>query len=898
VTQDEPKLYALAVTPPSVRPGELARLLVRVRNLGSATAGGSLRFVLSPGLVPEGPREVALAPVAPGEEWRASLDVRAVGSLPGAEEAHAIVQLGEHAVRTNAVRLALRGRPIVDGPASRITMAMTDPDTVRVTAVVTNEGDAVAHDLRIVVPPPPGTRSIEGATDGVLPALEPGASTTLAYDARIVAPTPVLRLDDAFVVLGQGARYALRAQGVVPTRALLAQPRANIQVVRRRVDVAIDVPNEGWSDAEHVVLELALPAGVREVPGSVRLDDAAPLRRTRGAPIVIPRIAARAHAHVALAFTVPAGAGADAIVVRVEEHTLMLPYEPEPRAELRARLCATPAVVTSGEPLEVVVELHNVGDLPTRATFDVPVPWVILDCDANPKPLACGATARARLRVRLDETREDGEDVTLTLRCGEGAAGPLLATTMLVRDRAWLALDDLPENIDETVRYVVRHVGTTPARAIVARFGTEVFPLEDLLPGAHAAVTVPAVLARGGGHLQVGRRDVLLLPSPAGRPPARVTVTLDAPPAIVAGTPFRWSVCARSEDAVDALCVRVVEPPGLAYVPGSTILDGVPLLDCGGRSPLAGSGLLLRGLRAGTALTVCCAFVAAGTDPLTLALAWDVDGDEREAVGQVIAVAAPDALAARPVSLSYHVEACALASAPEPPVPEAPDAPAIAQLGAYTLSCRFDEQRRELLARALRVAGTVGLAAALLPLRALFPDTESSGDAHVRRALEDVQAALGDVFDRLYVKLRIPGFEAAADDLEDAPLRAALVACCTRLANAAPAPSNGEDAEIAVSVDELHAACDALAHAPYGAPAMVRLLLALVPDRCEDALLGAALVRWTRAARAALEDAAGEGQRAYDDALAHAQVDDALDDARAGLLAALRANVVLAGALA
>jgi hypothetical protein len=898
VTQDEPKLYALAVTPPSVRPGELARLLVRARNLGATVAGGSLRFVLSSGLAPEGPLEVPLAPVAPGEEWRASLDVRAVGTLPGAEEAHAIVQLGERAVRTNEVQITLRGRPIVDGPASRVTVEALDADTVRVTAVVTNEGDAAAHDLRIVVPPPNGMQTIEGATDCVLAALEPGASTTLAYDARIVAPRPAVRLEDAFVALGEGARYALRADDVVTIQPVLALPRASIRVVRRRVDVAIDLPNEGWADAEHLVLELTLPAGVREVPGSVRLDDAATLRRTRGAPIVIPRIAARTCAHVALAFSVPAGAGADAIVARVAEHAITLPYEPEPSHDVRAHLSGAPAAVTPGEPLDLVVEVYNAGDLPTRPAFDVPAPWVLLDHDLSTKPLACGATARVRLRVRLDEPREDGDHVTLALTCGEGAAAAHVTTTLLVRDRAWLALDDLPETVNDVVRYVVRHVGTTPARSLVARFGEDVMPLDDLLPGARATLTVPTALARGGGRMRVGARDALLLPSPAGRPPARVAVRLDAPPAIVAGAPFAWSCSAYAEDDVDALCMRVLEPPGLAYVPGSTVLDGVPLLDCAGRSPLAGSGLLVRGLGAGTALTVCCAFVAARNEPQTLAVALDVDGDERAAVTQAIGADAPDALAARPSNLPYHVEAYALLPVAEPPAPVIADVPGIARITVHTLSCRFDQERRALLARALRGTGAAGLAGALLPLRALFPDAEASGDAGIRSSLLDAQAALADVFDRLYVKLRIPGFEAAAEDLEDASLRAALATLCARLSTLAPAASTGEDAEVALSAEDLRAACDVLAHAPHGAPAIVRFLLALVPDRCEDALLGAALARWTRAARAALEDAAADGRRAYDDALAHAPVDDALDDARAGLLAALRANVVLAGALA
>jgi hypothetical protein len=146
----------------------------------------------------------------------------------------------------------------------------------------------------------------------------------------------------------------------------------------------------------------------------------------------------------------------------------------------------------------------------------------------------------------------------------------------------------------------------------------------------------------------------------------------------------------------------------------------------------------------------------------------------------------------------------------------------------------------------------------------------------------------------LYVKLRIPGFDATADDLEDASLRRAMLALLERLL--AAEPGEVDERTLCVSIDRtaLRALLDELASAALGAPQMLRVLTALVPTRCDDEpLLAATLVRYVRALDDAFARCADLPREAFDRTLAGGR-DTALDDARGALGAALRARTALA----
>jgi hypothetical protein len=143
---------------------------------------------------------------------------------------------------------------------------------------------------------------------------------------------------------------------------------------------------------------------------------------------------------------------------------------------------------------------------------------------------------------------------------------------------------------------------------------------------------------------------------------------------------------------------------------------------------------------------------------------------------------------------------------------------------------------------------------------------------------------LHDVFDRLFVKLRIPGFYVAADDLEDPFLRSALIALFARLPEGAVS-----DARVAPLPD-----------AAYGAPTIFRRLVALLPRSAglhdaHDALLGEAVSRYVAAVDDALARFENVPLELFEDALTRGS-DRALDEARAEMLEALHARIAPAAA--
>ena len=155
----------------------------------------------------------------------------------------------------------------------------------------------------------------------------------------------------------------------------------------------------------------------------------------------------------------------------------------------------------------------------------------------------------------------------------------------------------------------------------------------------------------------------------------------------------------------------------------------------------------------------------------------------------------------------------------------------------------------------------------MLALRALFPESGDDMAAPASHAeLDEVGHALRDVFDRLFVKLRIPGFVVAADDLEDPRLREAILA----LGDAcAPEPGRA-----------------ALANAPLGAPVALRALLAAIPAPLRDAPVDAAASAYQRSMDGMLASYEDLPLAVFDEALARGR-DAALDEARAVLLAAI-----------
>jgi hypothetical protein len=828
MTCNEPALYALSVVPNSARPGDVVRVEFRTPNLGSkASPPGSVAFVLGDGLEALGDLDVGVGSVAPGEHVTASVSARVVP--PSAPRVRctvgAVLRVPGAEFVTNRCSIEVCSRAVVDGAGSGVFVEPLDAQTVLVRAVVSNEGDGPAAALRIVVPTPPGCVPIGGdeATVMDVAQLALGEIVTLTYEARLVSPRAVLCADDGEVRSADGRRCALPARNSIALAPALAAPEIVVRAARRHADVTIDLRNDGWLDARDVRVRILLPAPLRIVDGSVTVDAVpavraarrgggeAPFarveRRSKDHAVVIDTVPARGGASIALMVTFPMGYPAGTIGVGLDDHDVAMTLQPQSVRDVRVRVTDAPAAAAPGEAVRIVAHLVNAGDQPETVVLSI-AGDVIEPVLSPPRTLAPWSTALVESVVDVSERAGDGATAVVSVAVivdeGERARAEC---TLRIRDRARLGAEEAPEAIDR------------PSPAVV-----------------HAVLRAPA--------------DV------------------------VAGAPLALGIDVDVEDDVDALAIRVPPVPGAVYVAGSCWLDGSVLLDRACGSPFAGNGLRLRAVPAGTRISCAWSVLAAPSSDaaeLVIAAAIDVDGESRTVAPVNVDVRCRDAFAARPAARPYHVDAFTLpraaiaepAAAYDEALPLAVDpAPLPAEHQPVTFGIRLDAERCDEILRLLDGAPQGGLIAHVLALRACFPDDCIPGDAATADALVALRTALFDVYDRLFVKLRIPGFACSADDLDDPPLRRALGTLCDRL---------GRHGDVA-----------ALSAAPYGAPALLRTLAALLPVHCDDAAFGAALGRFAAALDAALARYEDASPAAFDDALARSE-DSHLDSARSAL---------------
>lgn len=878
----EPVLHALSVEPRVARPGETVCVIFRTRNLGTLPSpAGTVDFVLGDGLEALGELDVAVDSVAPGEDVVATVRARVRAPLDDRTEliVQAVLRVPDAVLGTNVCAVRVRSRGVLDGAASGTFVEMLDSDHVRVRVVVANEGDGAARDVRVVAPAPAGCVRADGDGPAMLHVerLDAGASAAVEFEARIVEPVVVVRADDVTVRFGESGRCVLAAREVVVLEPALATPCVDVRPLRRRAEVAIDVRNDGWVDARDVRVRIALPATLRAVDGSFVVDGVpavaharrrsggaafARVERSGGAYVVVMSVAARSAVRVTFAAALPVGFADGTIVVGVGSDEVAVPIVPELVRDVRLRLIDVPRVVAAGEEVGVVAEVVNAGDVPEALFF----------CIDGAPPMRA----------------EDVERIV--------APGMVADVALAVRapDSGW-------DNAPLSLAVVARDADGERARIAFA-------------------LTVRDAASRGEGDPPADDVEPV---------PAAVHTVLQGPDDVCAGAPFVVRADIDVEDDVELLAVRIPSPAGATYVPGSTTLDGRSLLDRGGVSPLDGAGLLLRGVPAGTRVSAACTLLAGGTPrdaALIVGAVVDVDGDVRPLSPIAVNVRGRDPFALQPAGLPYHVDASVIAPATsaaagpaaqfetparsaaescgalepidlEPIVVEsAPPAtaPALMRGAAFTFRLGLDVERLDEIARLLHGATGSGLAAHLLALRAFFPDGETSGDGAVAAALDELGCAVRDVFDRLFVKLRIPGFDVASDDLEDPVLRGALTALCQRLLDAAPGVRDVDGASASVERDRVRDLLDAFGGRSYGSPAALVALVALLPTRCEDdPRLGGALAAYARALDDALARYDGVPLELFDDALARAS-DGVLDDARAAVVAAMRRRAAVA----
>jgi hypothetical protein len=862
----EPVLHALSVEPRVARPGEAVSVIFRTRNLGTAPSPpGTVAFLPGDGLEPVDGAEFAVASVAPGDDVVAVMHARIAWPLDDRTElaVQAVLRVPDAVLGTNVCALRVRSRAVLDGAASGTFVEPLDAEHVTVRAVVTNEGDGAARDVRVVVAAPRGCVRADGDGPAVteVDRLEVGASVAVAFEARIVEPVAVVAADEVEVRYGAMRRCMLPVREVVVLEPVIAAPCVTVRPARRSVDVGVDVRNDGWVDARDVRVRIELPPPLRVTDGSAVVDGVpiaararrggadvpfARMERSGGAHVVIAPVAARSTARIALSAAFPAGCAGGSIVAGAGPHEVSAPFAPKIAREVRMRLIEAPRFVAPGDEIRVAAEVVNAGDVAEALFFCIAGPGIVVASEAVARTIAAGSVAVVELAVRAHPAAPRDEPLPLSVvACDTERERARTDFAVVVRDRPAPCCDDA-DDLDED------------------------------------------------------------------RLPAVVHAALHGPEDTSAGAAFAVRVDIDVEDPVDVLAVRVREVSGARYVCGSTSLDGRSVLERAGASPLAGDGLLLRSIPPGTRVTAAWTLLA---DPavcdeaLIVEAVLDVDGDELPCAAIAVRVRGREAFTAQPAGLPYHVDACVIDGGSPAVAPEASCEPSSSEPGsvevlnvealtlrlpqpsssdddAFTFELGLSGARLEDVARLLRAAGD-GLVAHVVAVRMFLPDAETSGDRGIASALDGVRCAIGDVFDRLFVKLRIPGFAVASDDVDDVVLRSAMIGLYERLLGASSGDDRCDGMTVRITRDRVRELLAAFADAPYGAPAMLRALVALLPTHCErDPALGSALARYAIALDDALARYGGVPLEIFDDALARAS-DRALDDARAALAAAL-----------
>jgi hypothetical protein len=917
VTEEhEPRLYALGVEPQCARSGEIVQITFRQRNHGSRAAPAArLRFVVPPGLEPQGPVEVALAATAPGDEAAAGLSLRVATGLDDRTElrVEGRLEAGDTVRSTNVCIITVRTAARLDGDASGTVVERVDAQTVRVIASAVNDGDGPALDALLTVRAPAGCVPADGevVVTAAAARLEPGETLAAAMVARIVHPLREVRADDCEVAWCEGSPRALAVTRALVLEPELLEPELRVVPDRGRAELVAEIRNDGWADALDVAVAIALAPELRVVDGTLVVDGVryalragrgnatAAVRITRArSPIqlALTRVPARGLARLALTFACAPGAAPAAVTLSAGLRTATALIASPASRDIRLRVVEAPAWIEPSGSARLVIEVFNAGERSHTLCLAFDCAETAADSvrvDAPPRTLRCAEFA-LRAGPRATQARETLHGTIVATDGDEICAR--LDVALPLRDRVWLALDGPPAISDGRIEYAIRNTGPTIARDLRTNFKDAEVTLETLPPGAATAVVIDEAAARRGGLLYAGEREALVLP-PADHPRRPdLTSALEVPPEVVCGAVVPVHLTIAAHDAIDALDVRVVEPAS-TYVPGSTTIDGRTVAEIDGPTHLA-RGLRLRGIVAGTRIRVgwsllVTAVPAGGT--LEVGASLRFHGERREVTSERVAVREREPYLAGWEGAGYVVDALPADCDPAWSAPAPQAAAAIASQPAIAaasdddgVTFAFRSDWHDAARRLLQGGEGDGLLRHILALRALFPDREFPPDDELASALAGARTALRDVFDRAFVKMRIPGFPVAAEDIEDAPLRLALTALFEAVATAPRCDGEAPAGSVCVRLDRgsARAASGVLTTAPYGAPGALRTLTLLVPAESREDEAAVAVARYMRALDGALKACTDLPLEAFDRALGSGRYPE-LDAARTALVAAI-----------
>lgn len=151
---------------------------------------------------------------------------------------------------------------------------------------------------------------------------------------------------------------------------------------------------------------------------------------------------------------------------------------------------------------------------------------------------------------------------------------------------------------------------------------------------------------------------------------------------------------------------------------------------------------------------------------------------------------------------------------------------------AATAWLTLDDARAAAIVRVLRGARGPGMIGHVPSLAVLFPSAIASGDPSLDASFAGATETIRGTYERLFVKLRIPGYGITSNDLEDAATRRELLALLERITSAGDAPRAVDaNAEVYVPIDRdgLRSMRAVLADAPLGGPHALAAITSLLP---------------------------------------------------------------------
>jgi uncharacterized repeat protein (TIGR01451 family) len=304
-----------------------------------------------------------------------------------------------------------------------------------------------------------------------------------------------------------------------------------------------------------------------------------------------------------------------------------------------------------------------------------------------------------------------------------------------------------------------------------------------------------------------------------------VALTSFPPETVDAGTEIAFALALRNsgDGAASRLSVSAVSPACTVYIPGSTTVNDVMLLDAGGGSRLWAPGGLVLG-DVGPGVEINLRWRAIVNTPLpagtlieaTAKIEWD-EGQALQVTSPPVRVRSAPAFGVAAAGLPFSVAG----AVPHNGMPTRSLPPAAARIAVLppaqpiTRPAEGDDsvisgdpsaqERAALpvsylvldagrLARKLEFFENTrypGLMRHLFAARALFPD-QVLGIARgvTDRHLDALRASVTDTFDRLFIKMSTPNFQPAARDLEDETARTALLDVLWAIADAPAAPAD------------------------------------------------------------------------------------------------------------